>query len=68
MRRKGDCWSDAVAESFSHTLKVELIRGKNYGARQEAKTAIFDYIEIFYYRQHRHSYSSPVDFEKKNAA
>lgn len=71
MSRKGDCWDNAVAESFFHTLKVELIRGKLYDTRQEARTAIFEYIEVFYNRQRRHShlgYLSPVDFEKKNAA
>ena len=71
MSRKGDCWDNAVAESFFHTLKVELIHGKTYITRQEAKTAIFEYIEGFYNRQRRHSYLgylSPVDFEKKNAA
>lgn len=71
MSRKGDCWDNAVAESFFHTLKVELVRGKLYDTRQEARTAIFDYIEVFYNRQRRHShlgYLSPVDFEKKNAA
>ena len=71
MSRKGDCWDNAVAESFFHTLKVELIHGKTYSTRQEAKTAIFEYIEGFYNRQRRHSYLgylSPDDFEKKNAA
>ena len=71
MSRKGNCWDNAVAESFFHTLKVELIQGKIYDTRQDAKTDIFDYIEIFYNRQRRHSYLgylSPVDFEKKNAA
>ena len=71
MSRKGDCWDNAVAESFFHTLKVELIHGKTYKTHQEAKTAIFEYIEGFYNRQRRHSYLgylSPVDFEKKNAA
>ncbi len=70
MSRKGDCWDNAVAESFFHTLKVELIHGKTYKTRQQAKTAIFEYIEVFYNRQRRHSYFgylSPVDFEKKNA-
>ena len=42
MSRKGDCWDNAVAESFFHTLKVELINGKTYKTRQEAKTAIFE--------------------------
>ena len=71
MSRKGDCWDNAVAESFFHTLKVELINGKTYKTRQEAKTAIFEYIEGSYNRQRRHSYLgylSPEDFEKKNAA
>ena len=71
MSRKGNCWDNAVAESFFHTLKVELIQGKIYDTRQDAKTDIFDYIEVFYNRQRRHSYLgylSPVDFEKMNAA
>ena len=68
MSRKGDCWDNAVAESFFHTLKVELIHGKTYNTRREAKMAIFEYIEKFYNRQRRHSYLgylSPEDFEKK---
>jgi putative transposase len=40
MTRKGDCWDNAVAENLFHTLKVELIDGKTYNTRQEAKTAI----------------------------
>ena len=71
MSRKGDCWDNAVAESFFHTLKVELIHGKIYDTRQQAKMAIFEYIEVFYNRQRRHSYLgylSPEDFEKKNVA
>jgi transposase InsO family protein len=71
MSRKGDCWDNAVAESFFHTLKVELIHGKVYDTRQEAKRPVFEYIEVFYNRQRRHSYLgylSPVNFEKMNAA
>jgi putative transposase len=71
MSRKGNCWDNAVAESFFHSLKMELVHGKLYETRQEAKTAIFEYIEVFYNRQRRHShlgYLSPVDFEKQNAA
>jgi putative transposase len=71
MSRKGDCWDNAVAESFFHTLKVELIHGKTYNTRQEAKMAIFEYIEVFYNRQRRHSYLgylSPDEYEKKNVA
>ncbi len=71
MSRKGDSWDNAVAESFYHTLKVELIHREIYNTRQEAKTAIFEYKKVFYNRQRCHSYLgylSPVDFEKKNAA
>ena len=71
MSRKGDCWDNAVAESFFHTLKVELIHGKLYDTRREAKADIFEYIEVFYNRERRHSYLgylSPADFEKKFAA
>jgi putative transposase len=55
MSRKGDYWGNAVAESFFHTLKVKLIHGKTYNTCQEAKMAIFEYIEVFYNRQRRHS-------------
>ena len=68
MNRKGNCWDNAVAEIFPHP-KGKVIHGKIYNTRQEAKTAIFDYIEIFYSRQRRHSYLGylrPIDFEKKN--
>ena len=71
MSRKRDYWDNAVAESFFHILKMELIDGKIYNTRQEAKMAIFDNIEIFYNRQRCHSYLghlSPADFEIKNAA
>jgi putative transposase len=69
--RKGDCRDDVVTESFFHTLKVELNHGKIYNIHQDAKTAIFEYIEGYYNRQRRHScfcYLSPVVFEKKNVA
>jgi len=48
MSRKGNCYDNAVAESFFHTLKVELVNMKNYKTREEAKNDIFEYIEIFY--------------------
>ncbi len=67
MSRKGDCWDNAVAESFFHTLKVEQTHDRNYRTRQEAQADIFEYIEVFYNRQRRHSYLgylSPVEFEK----
>lgn len=66
MSRKGNCWDNAVAESFFHTLKVELIQNQNYKTRQQAQADIFEYIEVFYNRQRRHSYLdylSPVEFE-----
>ncbi|MFA7288399.1 MAG: IS3 family transposase [Melioribacteraceae bacterium] len=69
MSRKGNCYDNAAAESFFHTLKVELIYTRNYLSREEAKTEIFEYIEIYYNRQRRHSsinYYTPVDFEVRN--
>ena len=66
MSRKGDCWDNAVAESFFATLKVELVYRHRFATRAAAKHALFDYIETFYNRRGRHSslgYLSPVDFE-----
>jgi putative transposase len=66
MSRKGDCWDNALAESFFGSLKKELIHGESFETRQEAVSAIFEYIEVFYNRQRRHSklgYISPVEFE-----
>jgi len=68
MSRKGNCWDNAVAESFFATLKTELIYPRRFATRREAKDAIFDYVEVFYNRRRRHStlgYLSPVDFELK---
>ena len=67
MSRKGDCWDNAVAESFFHTLKTELTHHHKFKNREEAKHVIFEYIEVFYNRIRIHSandYASPVDFEK----
>jgi len=66
MSRKGDCWDNAVAESFFHTLKTELTHHFNFQTREEAKKAIFEYIEIFYNRKRSHSandYCSPEEYE-----
>jgi transposase InsO family protein len=66
MSRKGNCWDNAVAESFFHTLKVELIHQSRFKTREDARQAIFEYIEVFYNRQRFHStndYLSPVDYE-----
>jgi transposase InsO family protein len=68
MSKKGDCWDNAVAESFFHTLKVELIRKKTFRTREEARQAIFEYIEIYYNRKRAHStlgYLSPFEYEKQ---
>ncbi|QFY43044.1 IS3 family transposase [Candidatus Methylospira mobilis] len=66
MSRKGNCRDNAVAESFFHTLKTELIYQENYKTREQAKQSIFEYIEVFYNRERLHSaneYMSPVDYE-----
>ncbi len=68
MSGRGNCYDNAVAESFFHTLKVELMTDRIFRTRKEARLAIFDYIEIFYNRQRKHStldYLSPNDFEEK---
>jgi putative transposase len=66
MSRKGNCYDNAVMESFFHTLKTELIRFEKFQTREEAKMKIFDYIEIYYNRQRIHSsidYFAPVEYE-----
>ena len=66
MSRKGNCYDNAVAESFFHTLKTEHVNFENYKTREEAKLSLFDYIEIFYNRKRLHSsigYKSPVEYE-----
>jgi len=65
----GNCYDNAVTESFFHTLKTELIYWEKYQTREEAKRSIFEYIEINYNRRRLHSslgYLSPVEFEEKN--
>ena len=66
MSRKGDCYDNAIAESFFHTLKTEHVYQCRYPTRAEARQSVFEYIEIFYNRQRRHSalgYRSPISFE-----
>ena len=68
MSGKGNCYDNAVVESFFHSLKVEQVHHKNYKTREEAKSDIFNYIEIFYNTKRLHSslgYCSPVEFEQK---
>ena len=55
MSRKGDCWDNAVAESFFHTLKSECVYLEDLQTREQAQQTVFDYIEVFYNRQRRHS-------------
>ena len=70
MSRKGNCWDNAVMESFFSRLKVELIYAENYRTVEEARAGIFEYIELFYNRTRRHSangYVSPQDHERRYA-
>lgn len=55
MSRKGNCWDNAIAESFFKTLKTELIYHRKFSTRQQARLAVFEYIEGFYNRERRHS-------------
>jgi len=69
MSRRGDCWDNAVAESFFASLKLELVYQVQWRTRAEVRTALFEYIELFYNRRRRHSslaYLSPVEFERRN--
>lgn len=66
MSRKDNCWDNAVVESFFRTLKVERVYHRRYQTREEAKQDVFQWIEVFYNRQRRHStlgYRSPAEFE-----
>jgi putative transposase len=67
MSRKGECWDNACAETFFKTVKTELIGQRIYRTREEAKAAIFEYIEVFYNRVRLHSYLSyttPAEYEE----
>jgi transposase InsO family protein len=69
MSRKANCYDNAAMESFWSTLKLELVYRSQFITRQQARAALFDYIEVFYNRQRSHSalnYLSPVDFESNN--
>jgi putative transposase len=66
MSGKGDCWDNAVMESFWATLKTELVHHEHYATREQARQSIFEYIEVFYNRTRLHSslgYVSPEAFE-----
>lgn len=67
MSRKGNCYDNAHCESFFHSLKTELVYRTNFKTRQEAKLAIFEWIETWYNRERRHSalgYMAPEEYEK----
>lgn len=67
MSRKGNCWDNAVAESFFHTLKTELVYLEDFDTHEYAQTAVFEYIEVFYNRQRCHSangYLAPLAYEQ----
>lgn len=69
MSRKGNCYDNAVAESFFSTLKNDLVHERDYQTREEARAEIFEFIEVFYNRQRLHQtlgYVSPEQFETQN--
>lgn len=71
MSRRGDCWDNAVAESFFATLELELIDRHTWATRAEARRAIFQFIETWYNARRRHStlgYVSPSEYERQTAA
>ena len=66
MSRRGNCWDNAVAESFFATLKTELVADARWQTRESARRALFEYIEVWYNRRRRHStlgYVSPAQYE-----
>jgi len=67
MSRKGNCWDNAVAESFFKTLKTEMVYHNTFETKAEARLAIFEYIEVWYNRQRKHSvlgYLTPCQYEE----
>jgi len=70
MSRKGNCWDNAVAESFFATLEWELIEESDWHTHEQAKRAIFEYLEVWYNQKRRHSalgYKSPAEYEAELA-
>ena len=68
MSSTGNCYDNAVAESFFHTLKIAVVHNQNYETRNQAMRCIFEYVEIFYNQHRMHStlgYLSPTQFEEK---
>ena len=71
MSRTGNCWDNAVTESFFSTAKRELTHHETYATREEVQGALFEYIEVFYNRQRLHStlgYRSPAEYEVRFAS
>jgi transposase InsO family protein len=71
LSRPGNCWDNAVAESFFSTLKLDLLYRHSWPTRAAARSAIFEYIEGFYNRERRHTTLgnlSPADYESAHAA
>ena len=67
MSRRGNCWDNAVVESFFKTLKTELQNDARFPSREEARAELFEYIEVFYNRRRLHStlgYLSPAQYEE----
>ena len=67
MSRKGNGWDNAVAESFFHTLKTELLSLEDFDTHEQAQTAVLEYIEVFYNRQRCQSangYLAPLAYEQ----
>lgn len=68
MSRTGNCWDNAAMESFFGSLKEECVGNRVYSSHEQARQALFEYLEIDYNRQRRHStlgYMSPVAYEQK---
>jgi putative transposase len=68
MSKKGDCYDNALMESFFGTLKEECVEQQNYKTRAEARNSVFEYIEVFYNRKRKHSslgYNSPILYEQR---
>lgn len=71
MSKRGDCYDNASMESWNHSFKVEAIHGEKFLTRADAKSHVFDYIDVYYNRKRLHSrldYQSPVYFEAQNVA
>lgn len=68
MSRTGNCWDNACAESFFHTLKVELVHGKRFDKRSQMRESVFEYIEVDYNRNRRHSAVGMISPDKFEAA